>query len=111
MIRLTVKGLSSELNLTPLSLPEPDREINGVYIGDLLSWVMGRAEEGNAWITIMSNINILAVASLADTSCIIAAEGVKLSEEVINTAREKDINILYSEAGIYDTAVFLSQVL
>ncbi len=108
---MTVKALSGLDGFTPAVICDGDREISGVYIGDLLSWVMGRAQSGDAWITIMSNINILAVASLADTSCIIAAEGVKLSEEVINTAREKDINILYSEAGIYDTAVFLSQVL
>lgn len=26
-----------------VATPETDREITGVYIGDLLSWVMGRA--------------------------------------------------------------------
>ena len=108
---MTVKALSQLDGFSPAVICNGDREISGVYIGDLLSWVMGRAESGDAWITIMSNINILAVASLADTSCIIVAEGVKLSEEVINTARDKEINILYSEFGIYDTAVFMSQVL
>ena len=68
-----------------IALPDGDREINGVYIGDLLSWVMGRAQADNAWITIMSNINILAVASLADTACIILAEGVEVAQDVIDT--------------------------
>ncbi|MCF0134992.1 MAG: AraC family transcriptional regulator, partial [Lachnospiraceae bacterium] len=27
-----------------LTLPDGKREIQGVYIGDLLSWVMGRAQ-------------------------------------------------------------------
>ena len=39
-----------------VTLPDKDREIDGVYVGDLLSWVMGRAQSGNAWITIMSNL-------------------------------------------------------
>lgn len=108
---MTVEALSALEFLEPVVLPEPEREITGVYIGDLLSWVMGRASSGDAWITIMSNVNILAVASLADTSCIILAEDVKLEAEVIETARQKNVNILSSSAGIYDTAVWLSQVL
>ncbi|MBP3600290.1 MAG: hypothetical protein J6J30_04330 [Clostridia bacterium] len=108
---MTVKALADLELFTPIILSEPERDISGVYIGDLLSWVMGRAESGNAWITIMSNLNILAVASLADTSCIILAEGVKLEEEVIETAKQKNINIISAQCSIYDTAVFLSQVL
>ena len=108
---MTVKALADLELFTPVILSEPERDISGVYIGDLLSWVMGRAESGDAWITIMSNLNILAVASLADTSCIILAEGVTLEEEVINTAKQKNINIISTECSIYDVAVFLSQVL
>ena len=90
-----------------VSLPEPEREITGVYIGDLLSWVMGRAKASDAWITIMSNENILAVASLADTACIIAAEGVELSDSVKSTAVSKGINILSFGGSAYDAAVKL----
>ena len=108
---MTVKALSELDGFTGAVICDADREISGVYIGDLLSWVMGRASSGDAWLTIMSNVNILAVASLADTSCIIIAEDVKLGEDVLATAKEKDINIIYSSFGIYDTAVFMSQVL
>ena len=108
---MTVESISELGFLEPIVLSEPDREISGVYIGDLLSWVMGRASSGDAWITIMSNVNILAVASLSDAACIIVAEDVKLEADVLETAKQKGINILYSEAGIYDTAVWLSQVL
>ena len=91
-----------------LSLPDGDREIDGVYIGDLLSWVMGRAEMDNAWITIMTNVNVIAVASLADTSCVILAEGVELPEDIVQTALEKGINVLRSDQPIYETAVQLA---
>ena len=107
---MTVEALT-EYGFEPLCVPDPDREITGVYIGDLLSWVMGRAKSGDAWLTIMSNINIVAVASLADTSCIILAEGVTLESDVIKTAEAKDINI-FSFSGIcYDAAVLLSGLL
>ena len=93
------------------TLPDGDREIDGVYIGDLLSWVMGRAQMDNAWITIMTNVNVIAVASLADTSCVILAEGVVMPQELVETATAKDINVLGSEAPIYETAVKLAGLL
>ena len=62
---MTVNELAAVKGFNAVSLPEGDREISGVYIGDLLSWVMGRAKAGDAWITIMSNINIVAVAQTA----------------------------------------------
>ena len=94
-----------------LALPDGDREIDGVYIGDLLSWVMGRAQMDNAWITIMNNVNVIAVASLADTSCVILAEGAELDAELLETAREKDVNILGSAEPIYETALKLAELI
>ena len=105
---MTVKEIAEKAEFEILSMPDPDRKVEGVYIGDLLSWVMGRAEESNAWITIMSNINVVAVASLADVSCVILSEGVELTEDVLTAAKEKGINILSSSKPSYETAVTLS---
>jgi len=92
-------------------MPDGSRTIDGVYIGDLLSWVMGRAQMDNAWITIMSNNNVIAVASLADTSCVILAEGVELSQDLKDLAMAKDINVLSSPKSAYEIAVTLSGLL
>ncbi len=105
--RLTVKELAAKQGFNSVAMPDGDREINGIYIGDLLSWVMGRAKADDAWITIMSNINIVAVASLADVACIILAEGVKLDTAVVETARSKGVNIIASQLPAYETAVAL----
>ena len=107
---MTVTELKDTLSLTPVTLPEGDREVQGVYIGDLLSWVMGRAQADNVWLTIMSNLNIVAVATLADVSCIILCEGVTLEESVRNTAEAKGINILSAEAPAYETAKKLAEL-
>lgn len=108
---MTVAELKEKLGLNAVSLPEPDRQVSGAYIGDLLSWVMGRAKADNVWITIMSNINVVAVASLADVSCVILAEGVILDDEIITAAKEKGINILSTEDNSYNTAVKLSGIM
>ncbi len=68
---------------------------------------MGRAAADNVWITIMTNINIVAVAALADTACILLAEGVTPDQNIIDTASAKGVNILQSEKPIYETAVLL----
>lgn len=107
---MTVNELAEKLSLTQIAIPDGEREIDGAYIGDLLSWVMGRAQSGNVWITIMSNLNIVAVASLADVSCIVLAEGVVLDEAVAKTAMEKDVNILSTSKNAYEIATELARM-
>ena len=108
---MTVSDLIKTEKFTSISLPNGVREINGVYIGDLLSWVMGKAQTDNAWITIMSNINVVAVASLTDVACVILAEDVKMEADVINTAQEKGINILSTSLSTYEAALSLGELL
>ena len=101
---MTVNELMTACEFEPVCLPEPDREVNGAYIGDLLSWVMGRAQEDNAWITIMSNVNIIAVASLSDVACVILAEGVTLDDELRATAEQKGINFVKTQLPAFEAA-------
>ncbi|MBO5203961.1 MAG: hypothetical protein J6B72_05060 [Clostridia bacterium] len=98
---MTVKELASALDCKIACMPDESREITGGYAGDLLSWVMGRASSGDAWVTIMSNINIVAVASLADTACIILSEGVIPDDGVVEKATEVGVNILMSQLDTY----------
>jgi len=108
---MTVNDLVNIEGFSAVVMAEPDREIEGVYIGDLLSWVMGRAKSGDAWITIMSNVNTIAVATLTDTACIILAEGVALDEGVRETAESKGINVISTSLSAYSAALKLFSVL
>ena len=101
---MKVSELACLEGFVTVAMPDGEREISGVYIGDLLSWVMGRAKADDAWITIMSNINIVAVASLADVACIILAEGVQLERAVTETATTKGVNILSCTLPAYEAA-------
>lgn len=105
---MTVQQLANAAQFNILTMPDPDREVNGAYMCDLLSWVMGRAQCDNIWITIMSNINVVAVASLSDVSCVLLAEDVTLDDEVLNTAKEKGINILSTPLAAYEAAIKVS---
>ena len=84
---ITVQGLIDSIPLTVFHLDDPDRPVEGGYCGDLLSWVMGRAPAGGAWLTIMSNVNVAAVAALADTACVVLAEGVVPDPPLLDRAK------------------------
>lgn len=104
---MTIKQLALALELDVICMPDPEREVEGGYAGDLLSWVMGRANAGDAWVTIMSNVNIVAVATLADPSCIILSEGVAPDEGVSEKAQSAGVNILGSKK---DTFALCAQI-
>ena len=104
---MTVNELCDSCSFEKICVTDGERQVSGAYIGDLLSWVMGRAYEDNAWITIMNNINVIAVASLSDVACVILAEGVTLDEKLRETALQKGINFLSSKLPAYETAQLL----
>ena len=108
---MTVRELAESCGLGTVSISDGEHPVCGAYVGDLLSWVMGRASADNAWITIMSNINVIAVASLSDVSCVIFAEGVTPDADIVAVAKGKGINLLSSDLPIYETAIKISEFL
>lgn len=98
---MTIKNLTNLLQGKELYVEEPDRIIESGYAGDLLSFVMGRAPSGCAWFTVMTNINICAVAVLADIAVIVVCEGCEVDENVIAKARQQGINIISTELDIF----------
>ncbi len=108
---MKVGELCSALGAKAIAMPSPEREIKGAYVGDLLSWVMGRADLDNAWVTIMSNVNVIAVASLAGVACVIFAEGVSPDADALKRAELEGINLLSVDGAAYETCVALSELI
>ena len=108
---MTVENFTKELGFEILAMPSPDLSVDGAYIGDLLSWVMGKAAEGNVWITIMTNVNIVAVAMLREISAIVLAEGVEIDGEALEAANLKGINILRTPLTSYEAAKKIAEII
>ena len=109
---MTVQELAAALSLTVLAGEDGfDREITGCYAGDLLSWVMARAESGDVWLTVMGNINAIAVASLTDAACIVLTESAALDEDAKKRADMQEIPILTTEQDTSAMAVAISRLL
>ena len=108
---MTVENFANLSGFELITMPCPDTEVHGAYVGDLLSWVMGKAGEGNLWITIMTNVNIVAVAMLREISAIVLAEGVEIDSEVIEAAKLKGINILRTSLQSYEAAIKIAGII
>ena len=98
---MKLEPLFAELRLTPV-VGEPPSDFGGVYAGDFLSRAMSRVEADDLWITIMSNVNVVAVASLTDAAAVVLAESVERSDESKTAAGEKGIKILSSPLTVYE---------
>ena len=101
---MTVQQLIDALSLTVFSLSDPQRQVTGGYAGDLLSWVMGRAQSGDMWLTIMSNQNVAAVALMADVACVILTEGVQPDPTLLSRAQDKGVNLLGTPESTFTAA-------
>lgn len=107
---MKVSELAEKLGLTVKAGADGlENEASGCYIGDLLSLAMARVDKNNVWITIQTNINIIAVASLAEAGCIILAEGLAPDENAAKKADLEGIPVLSSEKSAYELAIGLAE--
>jgi predicted transcriptional regulator len=99
---MKVSQVAERLGLRQLAGGEGlEAEVSGVYAGDLLSWVMGRAKEKNIWVTIQGHVNVAAVALLTGVSCVVVAEGAEVSQELIEKAAAEEIPLFSSQEDTF----------
>lgn len=78
-----------------------ENEVKGAYSCDLLSWVMSHTKDADAWITVQTHVNIIAVASLLNLSCIIIPESIEVDEDTIVKAKAEGIPLLRTDLDSY----------
>ena len=107
---MTVSELASQLSLKTVTGCVTEENFDGVYAGDLLSRAMSHVETGNLWITIMSNSNVIAVASLTECAAVILAESVELMPDALSAAEENGILVLSSDMTVYELCVKIGEL-
>ena len=108
---MTVKELIDSGIFTALNVADDTREISKVFCCDLLSVAMSKAPAASCWVTIMGNINTLAVASLTDCACVVLAEGTTLDENVIEKAKIQDITLFKTDMPIFEAGMKVHEML
>lgn len=109
---MKVKDLLKEENFTIIAGEEGiQRDLQGVYIGDLLSWVMAHLQENEAWITIQSHVNVIAVGVLNDAACILLAEGAYLDDDAKEKADQESLPVIKTSMSAYELAVKMDELI
>jgi predicted transcriptional regulator len=90
---MTTQDLIEKIGLKPLSMFE-HREVNGVFVSDMLSDVMASAKSGNLWLTVQTHKSIVPAANLVDVSAVIITSGKQVPSETVELANKYKIAIL-----------------
>ncbi|MCQ2272897.1 MAG: serine kinase [Bacteroidales bacterium] len=109
---MKVQDLVDALNLKVISGAQGlDREVDGCYVSDLLSDVMGNADMNNVWVTLQTHKNVMAIASLKELACVIFVKGLMAAEEVIEQSNEEGIPLLSTNMQTYEVVGKLYNIL
>ena len=98
---MTVSEISEKLDAVTVC-GDTEKSFKGVYVGDLLSRAMSHVKCDNIWVTIMSNVNVIAVATLTEPAAIVLAEDVALHDDALQVAIENGITVLKSTLSAYE---------
>ncbi len=109
---MKVSEIVEKLGLTVFSGRKGlDREISGGYVSDLLSDVMGNAQEGQAWITLQVHQNVLAIASLKELAAVILVNNLQPLENTVRYSDDENIPVLGTDLSTFEMAGKLYQLL
>ena len=108
---MKVNNLIEKLELEILTEGDLEKSCEGCYSGDLLSWVMSKAKENDIWLTVMGNVNAVAVAVLTDCACIVLTENSVLDSQAKERALQQGITILRSSKNAYELSVLISRLI
>ncbi|TZE81253.1 AraC family transcriptional regulator [Calorimonas adulescens] len=110
-MKMKVNEIIDRLNLKLLSGTNGlSKEVNDVYICDLLSYVMSHASENSLWITVQTHINIVAVAELVGISCIVIPENINVDSDTLERAERESIPIVSTSLTSYHIACRLKEL-
>ncbi len=99
---MKIDELIKKLDANVVNLVDGSFEITTGYCGDFLSFVMGQAPSGSAWFTVMTNVNVCAVATLAEVGVIVVCEGAKSTAELACKAKEQSVNLIETDYDIFE---------
>ena len=88
---MKISELKSCLQLEEIVVIDPEREVEGAYVGDLLSWVMTRLSANHA--------------------CIIFTENAEVSDDIISKAKQEGINLFKTNRSSFDVAYLMGKML
>lgn len=105
---MTVGKLANSGLFRPLNTGYSDVCITKPFSCDLLSLALSKDLNGCAWLTVIGNINTIAVAVHTCASCVILCEGVQPDEDALRKAKEHNVSVFTTDLPVFDAALKLN---
>ena len=93
-----------------MAVEVPDAAATGVYVGDLLSDVMGHAGEDCALVTIQNHLNAIAVYTLVGCAVIVLCHNRPVPPDMAEAAAREGVAIITTPLSQYAAALALSSL-
>ena len=104
---MTAEEICAKVNGT-MAVPVEGAAATGVYVGDLLSDVMGHAGEDCVLVTIQNHLNAIAVCTLVGCAVIVLCHNRRVPPDMAEAAAREGVAIIITPLSQYAVALALS---
>ncbi len=105
---MKVSELSEKMELTPIN-EIYDKEIEGVFISDMVSDIVAGAQSSALLVTIQTHKNLIATANLVDIAAIVFVRDKKPAPDVVELADRANITLFSTSLDAWKLAIKLHE--
>ncbi len=87
-----------------------DRQIEGVYVSDMVSDIITGAKANHLLVTLQTHKSLIAAANLVDVAAIVFVRGKKPAEDVVELATKAGIALLGTDKDTWSFALKLGEL-
>jgi hypothetical protein len=106
---MKVSELAEKTGLSSLN-EYKDKEIEGVYISDMVSDIITGAKANGILVTLQTHKSLIAAANLVDVAAVVFVRGKKPSQDVVDLAAKAGIGLFTTGVDTWSFAMKLNQV-
>ena len=107
---MRLSELAEKTDLRPLNKCEADKEIEGVYISDMVSDIITGAKANGILVTLQTHKSLIAAANLVDVAAVVFVRGKKPAEDVVALAHKASIGLFVTDVDTWSFALKLSEI-
>ena len=106
---MKVSELAEKIGLTSLN-EYKDKDIEGVYISDMVSDIITGAKANGILVTLQTHKSLIAAANLVDVAAVVFVRGKKPAEDVIELAQKAGIGLFVTNMDTWSFAMKLNEI-
>lgn len=102
---MNIKEFAEKSGFEIINTGDESIELKKVFCCDLLSIAMSKNPANSVWVTVMGNLNAIAVCVLTEGGCIVLAEGINLDEAGLSKAKQQNVTVFKTDLPVFDAAL------